>query len=625
MVVLSWECHECATSRRLNPAVRCSHLTGVGARAIMTERAGPDSPATARYRGHLMARKIPYAVANYEEIVTGGYHFVDKTRFIRELEQYKIPVFLRPRRFGKSLWCSILECYYDINRAHRFEELFAQTNIGSSPTPSHNSQLVLRFDFSKIPVEPALPALQRRFDDECWNSFEIFLAEYRTFLPSTALTADAGATAQLAALLRAVRVAKAPPVHIIIDEYDNFTNQLLTAREDELYRDLTTGDSFLRTFYKVIKAGVGDGSVARVFVTGVLPVTMDDLTSGFNIGEIITLKKPVLEMMGFTQAEVDHYLDEIFAEHNWPPEIRVRVGDDLRAHYNGYRLLPDAAHLLYNSTICNFYLKDLVINDGELPTETIDHNLRVDINWLRRLARGEDETRALLEALMFQGSLPVDMAMLESTFNMDRFFDPGFLPLSLYYLGMLTFQDEYTLGFPNLTVKTLFTQYFNEIEGIDVSTGYTEIFRRFQRDHDLKAMFEGYWQRYVGQIPAQAFDKLNENFFRTTFYELCTRHLSRHLMFAIEVNHPTGRSDWEAIGRPHSQFAGEALLIEFKHFTRAKSVQLGVSEWTKARPGDISQVTGYAEDVKRRYPELAVRRHVVYTMVGEEPRFFSLD
>ena len=650
----------------MNSAPRCSHLTRAPTRAIMTAKdklvrtghktagsigvwrtLGRRPPCRVSYTpgkyrfiyvhdvincalitrrtGNLMPRKIPYAVANYEEIVTGGYHFVDKTRFIRELEQYKIPVFLRPRRFGKSLWCSILECYYDINRADRFKALFGQSDIGLNPTPSRSSQLVLRFDFSKIPVEPELPALKRRFDDECWNSFEIFLAEYRTFLPGTALTPDAGATAQLAALLRAIRVAKAPPVHIIIDEYDNFTNQLLTAQEDELYRNLTTGDSFLRTFYKVIKAGVGDGSVERVFVTGVLPVTMDDLTSGFNIGQVITLEENVLNMMGFTQAEVDHYVDAIFAEHDWPSELRCKVGDDLRTHYNGYRFLPDAAELLYNSTICNFYLNKLVINDGKLPLETIDHNLRVDVNWLRRLARGEAETRALLETLMYEGSLSMDMAMLQSTFNIDRFFDPGFLPLSLYYLGMLTFQDEYTLRFPNLTVKTLFTQYFNEIEGIEVSTGYTEIFRRFQRDHDLKALFDGYWQRYVGQIPAQAFDKLNENFFRTTFFELCTRHLFRHLMFAIEVNHPTGRSDWEAIGRPHTGFADEALILEFKHFTRTESERLGVPGWTEARPADIAQVTGYADDVKHRYPQLTVRRHVVYTVVGEEPRFFALD
>lgn len=570
-------------------------------------------------------KKIPYAVANYEKIVDEDFYFVDKTRFIHEVEKYQVPIFLRPRRFGKSLWCSILECYYDINRADRFEALFAQTDIGRHPTPSHNSQLVLRFDFSKILVESTLPALQQRFDEECRNSFAIFFAEYRGLLNGAAIVPESGAVAQLAALLRAVRVAKAPPVLIIIDEYDNFTNQLLTARLDELYRELTTGDSFLRTFYKVIKAGVGDGSVARVFVTGVLPVTMDDLTSGFNIGQIITLEKRVLDMMGFTQAEVDAYVDAIFTEHDWPEELRRTVGDDLRAHYDGYRLLPDTMELLYNSTICNFYLNKLVINDGTLPTETIDHNLRTDLNWLRRLAGGDAETRALLETLLFDGTLPVDMTMLTSTFNMGRFFDPRFLPLSLYYLGMLTFQNRFSLGFPNLTVKTLFTEYFNELEHIEVSTGYTGMFTQFLRDHDLAALFAGYWEVYIGQIPAQAFDKANENFFRTTFYELCTRYLASEFIFAIEVNYPGGRSDWEAIGRPHTAFADMALLIEFKHFTRGEGERLGVLGWEAPRPEEIAQVSGYAADLQRRYPRLSVRRHIVYTIACSGFRFFTLS
>jgi len=118
-----------------------------------------------------MSKRVPYAVANYEEIVDDGYYFVDKTRFIRELEQYKIPVFLRPRRFGKSLWCSVLECYYDINRKDRFETLFGHTDIGREPTPSRNSQMVMRFDFSKIEVLPSYSSLRDKFNRECINSF----------------------------------------------------------------------------------------------------------------------------------------------------------------------------------------------------------------------------------------------------------------------------------------------------------------------------------------------------------------------------------------------------------------------------------------------------------------------
>ncbi|MBT3295635.1 MAG: AAA family ATPase [Verrucomicrobia bacterium] len=572
-----------------------------------------------------MPKRVPYAVANYEEIVDDGYYFVDKTRFIRELEQYKIPVFLRPRRFGKSLWCSVLECYYDINRKDRFETLFGHTDIGREPTPSHNSQMVMRFDFSVVEVEPDLASLEAAFDRACRDAFRVFAADncrHADF--SGALNVDSAADA-LRFIISAARSAACPPLLIIIDEYDNFTNQLLTAHQDGLYRELTTGDSFLRTFYKVIKAGVGEGTVGRVFITGVLPITMDDLTSGFNIGQVITLKEHALNMMGFTDTEVDAYVNEIFTEHGWPDETREKVREDLRLHYNGYRLLPDAAETLYNSTICNYYLNDLVIGNGKIPTETIDENLRVDIKWLRRLTGSDEDTRELLEQLMFDGALPVDITMLRSKFNMSQFFQKPFFPLSLYYLGMLTFQDRFTLTFPNLTVKTIFTEYFNEAEQIEVSLGYTDMFRQFLDDHDLEALFAGYWKQYIGQIPAQAFDKANENFFRTTFFELCTRYLSQDLMFAIEVNHPSGRSDWEAIGRAGTPFENQSFMIEFKHFPRAEGERLGVSDWSEPKEEDVAQVTGYADDLKRRYPELAIRRHVLYTAGAAAYRFFTLN
>ena len=572
-----------------------------------------------------MKRRIPYAVANYEQIVGEDYYFVDKTRFIRELEQYKVPVYLRPRRFGKSLWCSILECYYDVNRAERFDELFGGTDIGGEPTKLRNSHLIMRFDFSKILVKPDLQELENAFNRECMNSFRVFQSRYRNYLPDLSIPEYADAAGLLSDILQGVQgTSTTPPVNIIIDEYDNFTNQLLTAHKDHLYQDLTTGDSFLRTFYKVIKAGIGEGSVARTFITGVLPVTMDDLTSGFNIGQIITLQDHVLDMMGFTQAEVETYVEEIAADYGWDDDLRRKVLDDLRIHYNGYRLLPDAAHSLYNSTICNFYLNRLLIDKGKIPRETIDHNLRTDTSWLYRLTGSAEDTRELVEQLMFDGTLPVDMNMLSSKFNMNQFFDKSFFPLSLYYLGMVTFRDDFALEFPNLTVKTIFAQYFNEVEHIEVSLGYTDMFRQFLSDHDWEALFEGYWKQYVGQIPAQAFDKVNENFFRTTFYELSNRYLSRYFRFAIEVNRHSGRSDWEAIGREGTQFENRAAVIEFKHFPKAKGEKLGVQGWDAPRQDEIDQVDRYAADLTRDYPELTVRRHIVYIVGAAGFRFFNL-
>ncbi|HAS82737.1 MAG TPA: hypothetical protein DCS43_08725, partial [Verrucomicrobia bacterium] len=512
-----------------------------------------------------------------------------------------------------------------INRKDRFEALFGHTDIGRNPTPARNSQMVMRFDFSKVEVKPNIAYIERSFNHIASLAISVFSTAYSKFADFGAPADPASASDALASILTVVKNGNLPPVNIIIDEYDNFTNQLLTTHQDVLYKALTTGDSFLRTFFKVIKAGVGDGVVARVFVTGVLPVTMDDLTSGFNIGQIISLKENTLEMMGFTQGEVNRYLDEIFFDTGWPDALKARVRDDLRIHYNGYRLLPDARETLYNSTICNFYLNDLLIDEGRIPTETIDNNLRTDINWLRRLCGSDKETRELVETLMLDGGLPVDRAMLGSSFNMQRFVEKPFFPLSLYYLGMLTFRDDFSLAFPNLTVKKIFTEYFNELEHIEVSLGYTDMFRQFLKDHDWASLFGGYWTQYVGQIPAQAFDKVNENFFRTTFYELCTRYLSHYFMFAIEVNHASGRSDWEAIGRAGSLFENQAVLIEFKHYSKESAAKLGVKDWTEPPAEAVEQVNAYAADLRRRYPELTITRHVVCTLGAAEFRFFDMD
>jgi len=361
-----------------------------------------------------------------------------------------------------------------------------------------------------------------------------------------------------------------------------------------------------------------------VFVTGVLPITMDDLTSGFNIGQIITLKEHTLQMMGFTQGETDAYLDEIFADYGWPDTHKQRVREDLRSHYNGYRLLPNACETLYNSTICNFYLNDLVINDGRIPTETIDHNLRTDINWLRRLCGGDKDARELVETLMFDGSLPVEVGMLGSKFNMRQFFEKPFFPICLYYLGMLTFRDDFNLVFPNLTVKKIFTEYFNELAHMLATPAYSNIFSRFLQNHDWSALFADYWSEYVRKIPAQAFDKANENFFRTTFFELCTRYLSRYFMFAIEVNRASGRSDWEAIRRAGTPFENQAAIIEFKHYPRATAARLGVADWTEPPAKAVEQVSAYAADLRRDYPELTISRQVVCTIAAADYRFFSL-
>ena len=570
-----------------------------------------------------MKKRIPYAVGNFEKVVRDNYFFVDKTAYIAELEQWNVPVFLRPRRFGKSLWCSVLECYYDVNRADRFDELFGQFAIGKHPTSERNRYLVMRLNFSVVEVKPDLSYIERSFNRVCREAFSVFLSSYRDYFDD-GIELGESATDGLRSILSHVRQRNGPPVYLIIDEYDNFANQLVTTRKDELYRELTTGDSFFRTFFKVVKAGTEDASVGRVYITGVLPITMDDLTSGFNIAEVITLEPGTLSMLGFTQPEVERYVAQVFDEYGFDRSRLDEVTGLLANYYNGYRFLPDATETLYNSTILNFFLKRLVTGGGQIPREFIDDNVRTDLNWIRRLSSDERDACGLLEALLFENELPYDIDMLSSKFNMRQFFEKDFYPVSLFYLGMLTLKNDFRMVFPNQTLAKIFTEYYNTVESHEVSKGYVAYFERFLEDLDLEALFRGYWKTYVRQIPAQAFDKVNENLFRTTFYELCTRYLSRQFSFSIEVNYPSGRCDWEMLGKYHTPRHDLKYMVEFKYYTNQEGARRGILDVEAPFPDHVEKIAAYERDALEKFPSHRITKHVIYIVGNTGFRFFRV-
>lgn len=566
--------------------------------------------------------KIPYAVSNYEEIIRKGYYLVDKTHYIPELEKYIAPIFLRPRRFGKTLLCSMLECYYDINRRDTFEELFSHTWIGQHPTEEKNSCLIMRFNFSEVMVSVDLKEMKRNFDIICSAVFSEFVIYYKKFFNEFDL-AEERSSNKLKAIFSFMKKNNLPPVYIIIDEYDNFTNQLIQSQEDVLYQELTTSDSFFRTFFKVIKAGTEDLSVRRCYITGVLPITIDDLTSGFNIARILTLNHNLITMVGFTQTEVDDYLKRVFSDYGFAAELLNDVGALVKKYYNGYRFSIDSEEV-YNSTIITYFLDEFILNHGEIPQEFIDDNIKTDISWIRRLTGSNANAKTMLEKLLFDGELEYDYNMLTSKFNMNQFFQSPFYPISLFYLGMLTLKTDYKMTIPNQTLKKIITDYFNEIEQFNVSEGYTSYFQKFIKDLDLQKLFAGYFERYIGQIPAQACDKMNENFYRTTFYELCTRYLSRNFIFTIETNYPSGRSDWEMLGKYHTLYKNQKWVVEFKHFKKEEAKKQKIYELKAVREEERKQVEGYAQDILREFPEYSIRKYVIYTVSCETFRMFEV-
>ena len=336
-------------------------------------------------------RRIPYGVMNYEELVRECY-FVDNTAYIRELENVETPVFLRPKRFGKSVWCSILAHYYDVNLKDRFQELFGATDIGKDPTPLANSFLVLRFDFSTIELG-TLAEIERNFFALVRRSVEDFAARYAALADWAPALGAENPAMMIDAVRGIVRQNGLPPIYVIIDEYDNFTNELVVSNRDAEYdaicgHDNAGGlprDSFFKAFFKSFKAGLEEGNVGRTYFTGVLPITLDDLSSGFNVGTVVSLRDSLLGMVGFTQAQVEDYVDRVFADYGFDPSLKCRVLADIKAFHDGYHFLP-GAEPLYNSTTCNWYLFNLVSNGGMPSPLVIDTNVRTDVGWFRRLA-----------------------------------------------------------------------------------------------------------------------------------------------------------------------------------------------------------------------------------------------
>jgi Predicted AAA-ATPase/PD-(D/E)XK nuclease superfamily len=573
-----------------------------------------------------MKKRMLYGVANYEEIIAENGYFVDKTRYIPELEMIRNPVFLRPRRFGKSLWCRILECYYSIHQKDRFDELFGATWIGNNPTPLKNAFIVLHLDFSTVDYTGNLRDIEVSFNTTCNIKMKTLVNLYRNcFQCPVEIDFKANGNDNLKTILGHISRNDSPKLYVIIDEYDNFANQLITGRKDHLYHQLTGDDSFLKTFFKTLKEGRKTGAIANVFITGVLPVTMDELSSAFNIANFITLDASFENMLGFTQSEVNVLMDDICRDYDISLPQRREIETIIVNHYNGYHFVSPDIEAVFNPTLLAYFF-DQFCRHRKFPKFLTDMNLRTDLSWVKRITSAHPgSTEEFVDHLVTYSSIRYDSALLITKFDMKQFFDKGFFPISFYYLGMLTIQDDFYLNLPNLNMRQIFIEYFNELHHIDVSTRFAEIMESFVMHPDIESLFAGYWREYVSQLPEAIFQQVNENFYRTTFYELCSRYLSSWLAFTVESSYPQGKSDLEFIGKFHEKFAGRRWVIEFKYYSNADLTKMKTTvENFTLQEADTEQIRGYAAGLKIQYAEARISLHVIYCFGNQGFRVFDV-
>ena len=391
--------------------------------------------------------------------------YVDKTRFLHDLEQERYAFLIRPRRFGKSCWVSLLESYYDRTRAERFEAIFGGTDIARHPTPNRHRYVILRFDFSAF--DDTLETLPERFEYYCFQQLRYAL-ECNPDLFSEAVVRRILAAPAIDTKLNELFLYAARhdiPLYVLIDEYDNFANTILAYRGAEAYESFTHGGGFYRSFFSTLKAGAGHGGgIERLFITGVSPITMDDVTSGFNIGTNITLRRPFNDLLGFTAAEVRAVL-QTYRDHGVLDQDVDEALSVMSEWYDGYRFAKRAQQDVYNTDMVLYYVK-WSIAEGGPPDELIDANVRIDYGKLRHLLTVNRQLNGnfdLLRHLIGEGWLDSE---LRSGFPLEELTQRANFVSLLHYFGLLSIRelrdDVPRLAIPNQTVRRLMYGYLRD-------------------------------------------------------------------------------------------------------------------------------------------------------------------
>ena len=418
-----------------------------------------------RRRNQPYRKRIPYGMMNFEDVRQDDCYYVDKTSFIEDVEAAnKFFFFIRPRRFGKSLTISMLQNYYDINKKDKFEQLFGGLYIGSHPTPERNSYLILKLNFSVVAA--GLDDYQRGLDSTCAIQFYGFCARYKKYLPEGAaerVMACKGCIDQLEAICRECEDA-GQYFYLFIDEYDHFTNKILAEPQRmTTYRQQTHGEGYLRLFFDAVKSAT-DSALRRVFVTGVSPVTMDDLTSGFNIGTNYSLEPEFNAMMGFTEHEVRDmltYYSTVCPFHHSIDELIERM----KPWYDNYCFAESlyGKETMYNSVMVLYFIDNYIRNDCQFPKYMVEDNIRVDYNKLRMLIRHDknfEHDARVIQRLVTDGFVT---GTLKKGFPAESINDPDNFVSLLFYFGLVTIGGTY-LGdtkfvIPNEVVRDQIYKY----------------------------------------------------------------------------------------------------------------------------------------------------------------------
>ncbi|RAK11730.1 PD-(D/E)XK nuclease superfamily protein [Halanaerobium saccharolyticum] len=436
-----------------------------------------------------MAR-IPYGVSSFSRLQKDNYIYIDKTKYIETLESYGEPYifFLRPRRFGKTLFLSTLENYYDIQEKENFDRLFGDLYIGQNTTELANNYYILKFDFSGVTTN-SKSEMKRLFAQKVKKGIKSFVDKYDFDINISESEEAAGIIHDFNMEIANKIRHQERKIYLLIDEYDHFANDILGKDPDE-FQEIVGQTGSIRIFFEAIKEATADGIISRIFVTGVSPITLDSMTSGFNIAKNKTMDSNLNTMMGFTEKEARYLIKETMPGYDFDSMLQR-----LKEYYDGYLFTHRANERVFNTDMLLYYVSEYLIDNTE-PSELIDSNISSDYSKLQNLFSLKDRKQnyEILEDILAgndqRGKVTVE-------FNLQRRFSKkDFLSL-LFYLGFLTIAREED-GFiyfrvPNYAVKEIYFDYFNSIiseetlfDSLEIEASVVEILK----NGDIKPFIE---------------------------------------------------------------------------------------------------------------------------------------
>ena len=586
--------------------------------------------------------RFPYGICDFNKIICDKLFYCDRTDRIAMLEStgYYL-LFLRPRRFGKSLLLSMLENYYDLARKDRFSDLFGHLLIGKKPTPLRNQYFILKWDFSCVDPSGSAENIKRAFHDHINACIKAFMSDYEDYLSRKIEVDPENAINSIKSLLSVTRKS-GHPVYLLIDEYDNFANEVMMGvrrKKKDIYEALVYEEGPLKTLFKAVKSSTDGSGFDRSFITGVSPVVMSDITSGYNIAENIYLDSAFNDLCGFHEKEIEKALEAVSTECGLKKKDVTDALDIMRVYYNGYKFAPDAKRPVYNPTLAIYFVKAFSGN-CKYPRKMLDSNLAADNAKLQYISQIPKGGQLLLDLMKKNHSLVIsDLSDRFGILQMltDKSKNFIFMTSFLYYFGVLTIDDEtedgeLILRVPNLVTQGLYVERIQQIllpEPVDRDDGVLAA-RQLYSKGDMEPLCEFIEQRFFKVFRNRDYRWANELTVKTAFLTL----LYNDILYIIdsEKNAGSGYADLTMIIRPDMRrFKIHDILIEFKYaglkeagLTGEKAKELTLSE-LRAVPAMQAkmeeakkQIRRYGDALEKKYSDIRLKRYTVVSLGFEK-------